>query len=156
MQEGGICRTPPGTGVEEVLTWSVVVLRMDCPEMAACRMLFGFFTMSWVTPERGRDRKVDATERSISVKVCAAGRKSPFGGGVPPMPKGIRLLSGRVGPPSSTDATPWARIVVPCGMDAILTTVGCSAGSAVWGTAAQIPGSMWRPSPLEESEICCM
>jgi len=47
-------------------------------------------------------------------------------------------------------------MVVPCGIDAMRTTDGDSLGSVVWGTAAQMPGSMWSPAPVLDSLICCM
>ena len=56
----------------------------------------------------------------------------------------------------TTLPVPCARITVPCGIDAIRTTVWGSLGALVFGTWAQIPGSMCRPAPLLFSEICCM
>lgn len=46
------------------------------------------------------------------------------------------------GGPVIADARPYARIVVPWGIDPIRTTVGTSAGFVVLGTVVQIPGSM--------------
>jgi hypothetical protein len=45
---------------------------------------------------------------------------------------------------------------VPCGIDAIRTTVVGSSGLLVAGTCTQIPGSMCRPVPLLVSDICWM
>ena len=67
------------------------------------------------------------------------------------------LLSGMFwGPPGITWATPWAKMTVPCGIDAMRTTDAGSLGSLVAGTVAQMPGSIWSPAPVLDSLICCM
>ena len=66
------------------------------------------------------------------------------------------LLGMFGGPPSRNCVVPWARMTVPCGIEAMRTTVAGSLGSLVCGTTAQIPGSMCSPVPLLVSEICCM
>src|SRR5947209_1491655 len=145
---------PPVIGAAAlVVTWSVVVERIVCPAIAACRTEFGLFTMPCVMPtmSAGGERNAVATERFCS----GNGPK-----GAPPIGNGSMLLFGMTGPPAACDAVPCARIVVPCGIDARRTTVGNSAGFVVAGTDAQMPGSMCKPSwlPLTitlASEICC-
>ena len=73
-----------------------------------------------------------------------------------PITNGTVLIGGNgVGPPADGVAVPWMRMEVPWGIVPIRTTVGGSAGSVVCGTVAQMPGSMCRPAPVLESEICC-
>lgn len=48
--------------------------------------------------------------------------------------------------PATVNDFPWASIVVPCGIDAMRTTVASSAGSVVTGTAIHSPGSKWIPT----------
>ena len=50
-----------------------------------------------------------------------------------------------MGFPVTVDDFPWASIVVPCGIDAIRTSVPPSCGSVVAGTAIHSPGSKWMP-----------
>ena len=59
------------------------------------------------------------------------------------------------GPPFAVAAVPWNSTTVPCGMEAIRTTVGTTFGSVVAGTAAHMPGSMCSPAPRFASVICC-
>ena len=65
-------------------------------------------------------------------------------------------VSLMTGGPAIVNALPWARTAVPCGIDAIRTTVGGSFGAVVAGTVAQMPGSRWMPADSVLSAICCM
>ena len=112
--------------------------------------------MACVTPGATKRNWV-GWDRFSSVNVCATVLKSPFAGAGLPKKNGRMLLFGMFcGPPEITwGAPPWARMVVPCGIDAMRTTDAGSLGSDVCGTAAQMPGSMCSPAPVLVSLICC-
>ena len=58
------------------------------------------------------------------------------------MKNGVISTVGIVGGPAAVVEVPWARIVVPWGIDAIRVSDGVgTAGSVVAGTLSQIPGS---------------
>ena len=59
-----------------------------------------------------------------------------------PMKKGRMLMLGIIGEPGNSGRRPCAPVVVPCGMEAMRTTVAVSAGLVVGGTAAHMPGSI--------------
>src|SRR5664280_1121062 len=50
------------------------------------------------------------------------------------------------GPPATVNEVPCASMVVPCGIDAMRTSVAPSAGAVVGGTLNQTPGSKWIPT----------
>ena len=110
---------------------STVVCLIVCSSIAAVRTLLGFFTMSWVTPGDARRNSVLVSRGRAPVNVAAALSKSEFGGGGPPIGKGRMLLASMRGPESSSNALPWARITVPCGIDAMRTTLVGTSGSVV-------------------------
>ena len=47
------------------------------------------------------------------------------------MVNGLMLVFGMCGAPADVVAVPWARIVVPCGIEARRATVGTTLGSLV-------------------------
>lgn len=67
--------------------------------------------------------------------------------------KGLMLTSGMVGGVCCVGGA-WAKIVVPCGMDASWATVGGSLGCVVCGTSTHRPGSRCCPLFRLGSEIC--
>src|SRR5579863_4852579 len=132
----------------------MVVVRMWRPMRADLRTLLGFSTISWrMAGGSGFVRDGDEMARFNSGKVAIASLKSEFEGGGSLMPKGMMLMSGMTAAVSML-TVPWATIAVPCGIEAMRTTLGGTAGSVVSGTMTQIPGSMCNPDPLEASEIC--
>src|SRR5437763_8819135 len=88
---------PPWMGLSVVEIFSAVLLFMcvPCSELwsAFCRTLFGFLTISWVTPG-DLNRKLVGIDRSSSLKLWATELKSPFAGAGLPKPNGRMLLSG--------------------------------------------------------------
>ena len=70
-----------------------------------------------------------------------------------PTTNGVMLAGSILGRLGTASAWPCAFTVVLWGMDAIRTTVLPSAGSNVFGTTAQMPGS--RRMPPLASETCC-
>ena len=62
------------------------------------------------------------------------------------MLNGLMLTFGMDGAAFDVLAVPWARIAVPCGMEARRATVGTSLGSVVLGITTHMPGSMCRPA----------
>src|SRR5205085_11759440 len=109
-----------------------VVLTMCWPWMAACKTLLGLLTMACVTPVSPAP---EVRNWVLLVSVCSSKSISlPVPGW--PMGKGLMLVLGMVGAAFAVLAVPWARIVVPCGIEASRHTVGSTLGSVVCGTAA--------------------
>ena len=96
---------PPGTGSGLVETMSTVEFLIVWPSIAAVRTLFGFFTMSWVTPGEAKRNSVGIA-RSSSGNLATAASKSEFGGGGLPIGKGMMLLSSIRGPEGTSNAVP--------------------------------------------------
>jgi hypothetical protein len=108
---------PPTTGVvgsEE--TSNTIVFLIVCPDIAAARTEFGLSTIACVMPtiSPGGDREFDGVERLDSGNCIFV---------TVPMVKGVISLIVIFGGPATGVAMPWASTVVPCGIDAIRTTV---------------------------------
>ena len=123
---------------------------MSCPATAACNTEFGLSTICCVMLASPAPfvRNSVGFVRSCSGKWILPARL-PIGNGR----MSVSLILG--GPFASSNTLPCARMVVPCGIEAMRTTVGGSRGLAVLGTVAQMPGSMCSPSPVLPSLICC-
>jgi len=63
-----------------------------------------------------------------------------------PIWNGVMSTGLITGGPATDTKFPCASMVVPCGIDAMRTTVFPKFGTLVAGTCIQIPGSTWMPT----------
>jgi hypothetical protein len=90
-------------------------------------------TIAWATPaiSAGGDRKLVGLERSVSGKKI-------FRVGLPIWNGTVSITSTIGGPAIGASTAPCATMVVPCGIEAMRTTVGDSKAFVVAGTEAQL------------------
>src|SRR5215467_12124570 len=116
--------------------------------------LLGLLSMAWVMPVS----PTPEVRNGVVWFRCCSGKSMVWFGW--PTVNGVRLMFGIEGPPGVVVATPWIRIVVPCGMEAIRVTAAGSCGSVRGGMLIHTPGSICSPAGTPStvtlaSEICC-
>jgi hypothetical protein len=93
-----------------------MVDRMVCPCNACRSTLFGSSTIAWVILVKPWPL---VRKFVVVAKFCSGNGVAKVG---LPIEKGLRLMTGIDGPPLASLATPCARMVVPCGIEASRAT----------------------------------
>src|SRR5580704_15745116 len=116
-----------------------VVWVMCWPAMALRSTVFGSVSIAWVMVPAAMKGVRSCGMRAVPVAVAVwLGNGNRLAPAV-----GVMSTDGIVGGPANWVDVPCARIVVPCGIEAIRATSWPSAGSVVGGTQIQSPGSRW-------------
>src|SRR5215471_6154659 len=137
---------PPNRGAAGWLEMEMVVVDvMFCEAMWLRTRVLGSVSMAWVmVPAAIKGARFCGIRAVLLVAAVWLGKGILLWGGR--VANGVMSTAGMFGFPAAVDEVPWASTVVPCGIDAMRTTVGPSAGSVVCGTAIQMPGSKWMPT----------
>src|SRR3954471_5498341 len=147
---------PPMTGATaRVSILMVVVSTMFCPAIALRRTLFGSSRMACVIVPAAMKLERSCGILGVGVLVAVWEGNRIFAP-APLLPMGVMSTGGITGGPGFLSNVPWALIVVPCGMEAIRTTVTVSPGADVLGTMIQRPGSRWMPVGFAGSVMSLM
>ena len=140
---------PPSWGaVGFVEIMMVVVLLMDLPILALRSTVFGSSRMAWVIVPAFMNGVRSCGSLRVFVRFAVWLGKLTGDGGLLLIVNGVILVGGILGGPGvvAVGATPWALIVVPCGMEAIrLSDSTCTGLVAVTGTRIHSPGSKCMP-----------
>ena len=136
---------PPSWGaVGFVEIMMVVVLLIDFPILALRSTVFGSSRMAWVIVPVFMNGDRSCGSLRVFVRVAVWLGNVTGDGGLLLIRNGVILVGGIVGGPGvvAVGATPWALIVVPCGMEAIrLSDSTCTGLVVVTGTRIHSPGS---------------
>ena len=133
-------------GLVEILM--VLVLLMDFPILALRSMVFGSSRMAWVIVPAFMNVVRSCGSLRVFVRFAVWLGNGMNGGGLVLIANGVILVAAIFGGPGVVvvGATPWALIVVPCGMEAIRFSDSTCTGFFVdAGTRIHSPGSKCIP-----------
>src|SRR5271166_5346357 len=126
---------PPNNGLAGFVAMEIVVVeRIFCEAMWLRSSVFGSSSIFWVMVPAAMKLVKSWGMRAVPLLLAVRFAKT-LG------PGGLMVTAGIVGGPLAVDDVPCARKVLPCGIDAIRTSVCPSAGSVVDPTAIHRPGS---------------